>query len=120
VGTKIHMDVEQLTRALHILTQIPADLQPGGNASVSDLQECSQIGEYLAGFGNGGNADSWIASHTNELYLEIIAHVNELKTACNEIGTRLQSSIDNYTHTDSRTSTTVRQADPASTPHGRI
>ena len=120
MSTAIHMDVEQLTRALDILNNIPADLEPGGNASVSDLGECARIGAYLAGFGNGGNADSWIASHAYDLYLEITGHVDELKSACNEIGTRLQSSIDAYTGTDSRTSTTVRQSDPASTPHARI
>lgn len=119
MSTTIHMDVDQLKKALEILNNIPADLEPGGNASISDLKECSQIGVYLAGFGNGGNANSWIASHATELYQEITTHVEELKAACNQIGARLQSSIDTYTGTDSSTSTTVRQSDPATTPLGR-
>jgi hypothetical protein len=111
MAEKIHMDVDEMKDALKILNQIPSDLEPGNGGSVGDLKDCLHIIDALKGFGgNGGNADSWISGRTTDLYNEINTHVQELKTACQEIGRLMQSSIDNYHGTDTDTSKTVQHS----------
>jgi hypothetical protein len=104
------MDVDAMQKVLEVLNKIPSDLEPGGGASVSDLKDCVHISEYLSGFGNGGNADSWIADHVGDLYQEINLHVQDLKTQCGVIGSLLDASIKSYKTADSGSSNAVKKS----------
>jgi hypothetical protein len=105
MSSQFRINPDALKEAVAILQQIPADMDPGGGASVSGLDDALKgAAEGMVKFASYGDDQNSLGTRfgtwISGVAQAVSAHVSDVSSACSSLGSAMDSTIKSYEAAD--------------------